>query len=254
MIQATNGLNIKEGALSYGQVDKVERIRQAPPTIERPKVDSEAINLRRVRAPEDLDTKTYNRIGKVAGPITARPVDITQVEPKREPVFSPGQEVYGTYGAGTFETKSGHKGTFEGAPGGQITFEIGGFKGIMMPNQTAYAYNHQTGESYEMKIRYGDGQFKIGEIKPLTEKLFDSTGLKPMVVQGENPNIKFRYNGQNDIAVSFPDGQGGTVKGQGFMDGKGTMILALSNGGTIQAKYSFTEDGLLQIFSRQALG
>lgn len=254
MIQAISGLNVKEGALSYGQVDKVERIRQAPPTIDRPKTDPEAVDPRRVLTHRDPDPPTYNRIGKVADPIKVAPVEAAPIEPKREPVFAAGKDVYGTYGAGTFETKSGYKGTFEAAPGGQITFEIDGFKGIMMPNHKAFAYNSETGEAYEMKVRYGEGQFKIGQIKPLTEKPFDPEGLKPLVVEGQNPNIHFRYNGQNDIAVSFPGADGSTVTGQGFMDGKGTMILALSNGATIAAKYSFTEDGLLQIFSRHALG
>jgi len=192
------------------------------------------------------ETTRLNRPERVDGAERVEPTN-------RPPVFTPGESVSGNYRNGNFITESGYSGTYKAMPGGQISFEINGFKGIFMSNHTAMVYNNQTGESYEMKVRVGDGKFEIIDIKELSEKPFDPAGKKPLFVEGQSNNVHIRHDSKGNVGVSFPGPDGETVTGQGFMDPDGVMILALSNGATIKVKYDFSADGKLQIYSRKAI-
>lgn len=246
---------------SQGRVSIAERLSKFIDNPAITKKSSDAVTLRKMS--ELPAVATYNRSlskGIHSANIDTTPIQNHEVDkvasieqtPKSDSIFKVGGEFQGMYRSGKFITENNTRGTYEAMPGGQISFSIDGFQGILMTNNTAVAFNPETGESFKMKVRMNGTEFKAYDIQELSSDQFKAGDVKPIFVEGKNDNVHVRYSrNSGEIAVSFPDGHGGHLRGHGFMDNNGTMILALSNGSTIQAKYDLSEDGKLRIYSRQ---
>ncbi|MDZ4786910.1 MAG: hypothetical protein SGJ02_12625 [bacterium] len=242
---------------SQGRIDELTRSKNAiliksENTIPVQSKTQEAVTVAESKNPEIA--KVYS---KMVMPASLENMKKAQIKPEvlkeSVPLFEQGGSVHGYFRSNRFITDSGIQGSYQAMSGGQISFEAGGFKGILMPNGKAMAYNSQSGESYSMQVKFGKGEFSISNIEPLSKEPFVPGDAKPLFIQGQNPNIGVRYNTSGDIQVKFPGADGKEVIGKGFMSPNGIMILALSNGATVEAHYNFSEDGKLQIFSRRAI-
>ncbi len=243
-----------EGTSSQGRVDVVSRLRSYVEESEKRPVRNDAASFE--QRPETSRPITYGRVRSSE----VRDIASTEIRPaervaEKSPIFEPGKEITGFYRSGKFITGSGDRGTYEGMTGGQVSFEIGGYKGILMPNNKAVVFNAQTGESYSMNVRMANGQYKISNIQELSPTPYAPGEATPLYVEGRSENVNVRYNKESgQVGVSIPSPDGSTVTGTGYMDKNGTMILALSNGATIQAKYDFSDNGKMRIYSRSQIG
>lgn len=199
-----------------------------------------------------------------------RPADVKPAPVENEPLegFGPGKAIYGQWGNGKLNTRGGMSGSYEALPGyGKIKFELGGYTGLLTNVKEGVAWNPETQSLFHFKHRVDDGKFVIGRFQE-----FESSELKnkPVSFSGEMKGDTIKLEGGLTLTVNkdgtvtaegeapaelkegqkyFPDHESyhdGKLKGQGFMDKNGNLVLAFDNGGTIQAAYSL-KDGKFAI-------
>ncbi|MCB0359594.1 MAG: hypothetical protein KDD44_08150 [Bdellovibrionales bacterium] len=176
-----------------------------------------------------------------------RPVDT------KPPLFEPGKDVSGTYGAGRFVTDSGIHGTYHALPGGQIKFQAGSVVGYLMPGNKAIAYDKSTDEAYTMQIDYRDGAFKISNVEPVAADGFRPGDQRPIVSEENSKHIKFRHGGTGPFSFRyFSEQQDARLAGEGFLMPNGIYFAALESGGAVMGHYSLDDSGSLAIYDRTA--
>jgi hypothetical protein len=260
-------------ASRFGVIQRlISRTQAAPET------DAAIVALSKQR-PQVVEPQVYSNprrpVRNEAQPVRNADVAAAQVKPARvenevDPIegFGPGKAIYGQWGNGKLSTRGGMSGSYEALPGyGKIKFELGGYTGLLTNVKEGVAWNPETQSLFHFKHRVDDGKFVIGRFQE-----FESSELKnkPVSFSGEMNGNTIKLEGGLTLTVNkdgtvtaegeapaelkegqkyFPDHESyhdGKLKGQGFMDKNGNLVLAFDNGGTIQAAYSL-KDGKFAI-------
>lgn len=158
-----------------------------------------------------------------------------------------GQSFRGVYENGQFVTSTGFKGSYAAlTAGGHIGFRLDGFKGILKPDGTAYAFNPQTDQIFQMQVKYGDGKYEVTDVKERKLEQFVPSE-RPIAYEGQDSfAVKYDQTGNISVKMRVPGGE--VVEGKGFMDKKGHLVIGLSNGATFEGHYDFSPEGKLRIY------
>ncbi|MCI5064329.1 hypothetical protein MRY87_01240 [bacterium] len=178
------------------------------------------------------------------GAIPSAPVE----KPESPPLFRPGGQITGKYDDTSLHTSSGKEGSYFALPGGKLGFELDGFHGIITGND-AVAFNRETGESFSLTVKYGNGSFSMGEMKELKETPFNPGKAQPLFTEGTQKDIKIERTNESEFAVSLlHPTTGEPLEGRGYLNPDGSFSLQFSNGARLSGNYAFGEDGELLIF------